>query len=384
MTAAAVLGVLAGVTVELRLGGVTVSAVVTAVGALLCTTCSPMLLGARAALPAPAVLFLALALVRTLAAPDVDGLQNTAAYAILLLGPGFVARRADPVSADCALRWFAAAGVVATAVFAAQQAAGVLLDGVRSYALATLPFLAAAVAVRDPGKLLRWAPVIMATGIVASLSRTATVVAVLVLVGLVTRRPRDRRPAALVTAAAAVAAVGAAVWTFVPAFRERFVEGDNASVNGVSINTSGRARLWDAVAEHARSAPLFGHGPGSAARLVTETFPGVRQPHNDWLRILHDTGWIGVVLFALAVGTLLVRVARAARATDAPVHWAALSALAALLATAVTDNTLIYPFAIGSTAVLVGLSLGTAPRTGAPTATAPSPHTTTTQEGSLR
>lgn len=224
----------------------------------------------------------------------------------------------------------------------------------------------------------------MTIGIVASLSRTATMVAVLVLVGLVTRFPRARRKAALTGSVVAVGAIAAALWTVVPAFRERFLGGDNATVNGVSINTSGRARLWDLVVDHARTAPFFGHGPGSAAQLVTETFPGVRQPHNDWLRILHDTGWVGLALFALAVTALLIRIARAARTTDAPIHWAALFALAALLATAVTDNTLIYPFAIGSTAVLVGLSLGTAPRTGPLTAGLPSSRSTTHQEGTTR
>lgn len=138
------MGVLAGTTSELRLGSLSASAVITAVGAVLCIALSPMLLGTRSALPLPAVLFVGLALARTAAAPSTDGLQNTAAYAILLLGPAFVARQAESVDPDRTLGRFAVAGLVATAVFAAQQIAGVLLDGVRSYALATLPSCVAA------------------------------------------------------------------------------------------------------------------------------------------------------------------------------------------------------------------------------------------------
>ncbi|PYY48281.1 O-antigen ligase [Curtobacterium sp. MCBD17_023] len=375
---AAVVGVLAGATSELHLGPASASAVITATAAGSCIALAPMLVGSGHLVPTPAVLFVALAFGRAVFAPSSDGLQNVAAYAILLLVPAFVARRVDPIGAERALRWFTVAGLAATALFAAQHVLGFLTDGVRSYALAALPLLAAAVALRSGPLPLRAAPLVVTLGIVASLSRTASVVAILMLVALVTRRPRGRRTGLAVVAVSVATAGFIALYSFVPSFAARFSAGDNASVGGVTINTSGRAKIWAAVADHARSAPLLGHGPGSAAQLVTDTFIEVRQPHNDWLRLLHDTGWIGVSLFALAMVTLLVRIGSAARATDRPVHWAALSALLALLATAVTDNTLIYPFAIGSTAVLVGLSLGTAPRRGTAPADLPVPSASST------
>ncbi|MDB6428332.1 O-antigen ligase family protein [Curtobacterium sp. 20TX0008] len=364
---AALVGVLAGVTSVLHVGSTSVSGIVTAGSAAACTALAPMLIGSRSPVAVPGLLFLALAFGRALFAPDVDGLQNVAAYTILLLLPAFVALQATPDIADRVLRWFAASGLLATALFAVQQTLGLLTDGIRSYALAALPMLAAAAALRAGPWLLRIAPAVIVVGIVASLSRTASVVALLVLVVLVTRRPVGHRIRLAILAVVGAGATLAAVWTWVPSYRGRFTSGDNAMLGGVAINTSGRAKLWDVVADHARSAPLVGHGPGSAARLVTETFVGIRQPHNDWLRLLHDTGWIGVSLFALAAVTTLVRIARAAQRTDDAVHWAALAAFLALLVTAATDNTLIYPFAIGPTAVLIGLSLGSDARRDPPT-----------------
>jgi len=350
---------------EIHLGPVTLSSLLTlATGASL-VALSPLLVRRHGrALSLALVGLLVLAAVRSPLEVTRDGLQNLLAYAILVLTPAFAARavleRGDPASvertADGVVRHLARWSLVAAAAFAAQLATGLWPDGTRSFALAALPLLAAAIMDRTPTLLARLTPFIVVTLVIASLSRTASVLALLMLAGVAFRRVPGRRAAAGLGLGLIVVTATLATVLAVPALRERFTSGDNASIGGVSVNTSGRSALWEALWVRLDDAPLLGHGAGAAAELVTTLFPGNRQPHNEYLRLAYDLGGIGLALFVLGSVVLLVRVARRTRSSGHPVHAAALLALIALLASAVTDNTFIYPFATLPTAVLVGTS----------------------------
>src|SRR5690606_5772672 len=108
------------------------------------------------------------------------------------------------------------------------------------------------------------------------------------------------------------ALLAALVFSFEP-LRERFItgerfrpsrsetalvtgEGRSAQLNVSGVSLSGRGLLWLQTWRHAMQAPLTGHGTGSAeVYLGTELQTVTAQPHNDYLRVFHDSGIIGLV-----------------------------------------------------------------------------------------
>ena len=48
----------------------------------------------------------------------------------------------------------------------------------------------------------------------------------------------------------------------------------------------------------------FGHGANSSELFVSKLTGGLTHPHNDWLRLLFDYGYVGTIIFAL---TLIVQ-----------------------------------------------------------------------------
>jgi O-antigen ligase len=103
--------------------------------------------------------------------------------------------------------------------------------------------------------------------------------------------------------------------------------------------------------------PLIGNGPGAAVELISARFQGIAHPHNEYLRIFHDFGIVGVLLFFGGMLMLIGRVMRRIRQTDHAVHWSALLATLSIFASAVTDNPLNFQFIMIPAAVLIGLSL---------------------------
>jgi O-antigen ligase len=214
----------------------------------------------------------------------------------------------------------------------------------------------------------RWALIpaifILAT-IVSSLSRGATVIALflLPLSRISSRsRPSDWLRFMLMIGLAAGLLYGAL--TYITPLRERFVEGDIRTLPGqVSINVSGRDTTWSVTWQSYLESPWIGKGAGSAERelLVRE---GLAHPHNDYLRILHDFGLVGLSLWVAGFGFLMRWTWRSWRRADrlkaehAGLHLAAFLALAVLGLDMITDNPIVYIFIMATLGVLVGSSLG--------------------------
>lgn len=342
------------------LGPVSLSAFISLAVMAAIVALTPLATGAGlAAVPSPLLLFYAFVVVRLVLAPNADGLQNLAILTMFTFGLAFSARSATVEVAGTTLRAFAVVGVLVSVVFAVGTLSGADIYMTRAFALTALVLLSAAVVLPSTDLLARAAPFVIVGAVVLSLSRTASALGILMLVGLVVRLRRGHRVALACGAATCVALV---TWVLVLSFeplRNRFLVGDNAvEVGGVPINTSGRSALWEAVGDHAMRAPFLGHGPGAAVVFVTERFGGITQPHNEYLRLLHDDGLVGLVLFTLGCLLALVRIGVRVARTDQPIHWAALFALSATLAAAATDNVLVYPFVLLPASVLVGSSLG--------------------------
>jgi O-antigen ligase len=207
--------------------------------------------------------------------------------------------------------------------------------------------------------------------IVGSISRTATAGALILVACVVLAQMRFHRRRVAFTLPAALGAVVLVVtlaFTWAP-FHDRMFAGDTKlDVGGTSINVSGRRTMWMAVIESARKQPIVGSGLGSAQLVVAETMTfmtnPMSQPHNDYLRIWHDLGAIGLVLHLAAaaawMGTLGLAWYRSERTASraAQLELTGLLALLGLSIMEVTDNPVVYQGPMAMAGLLVGAGLG--------------------------
>jgi O-antigen ligase len=313
--------------------------------------------------PAPLVTFAMWAVVVLAFLPTAEGVQNVAVYVAFVAA---ITATAASSSAGTASRVLRIMSVVAVAVALVSIVGSIfpqlLVYGDRSVALAALVLLAVVIPSTSRHVAVRFAPALLLVAMVLSLSRTATFVGVLMLPFIVVRRGRvsSRSLRILALYAAASLLLWLLVTRYAP-FRDRFLVGDSFSVGGVNLNTSGRSAIWAGTLESIREGnPWVGQGPGSAAAFVVDRFPPIMHPHNEYLRLWHDFGLIGLSLFVLGYCLLMWRALKAARHSspaDASVHWSAFLGLSAVAAAAMTDNVLVYPFVMVPLGVLVGLSV---------------------------
>jgi O-antigen ligase len=158
-------------------------------------------------------------------------------------------------------------------------------------------------------------------------------------------------------------------WMFnnIDPLREHFLSGDvKLHMGSTGINVSGRASLWRVTYDSFLDSPWIGQGAGSAQHLVESRFRNVGHPHNDYLRVLHDYGVVGLSLWLLAWLRLLRRLwaqarlsERASRA-DAPLQFAAFLAALGMALMMTTDNPMAYIFAMAPLGVMVGAATGSA------------------------
>ena len=205
--------------------------------------------------------------------------------------------------------------------------------------------------------------------ILFSMSRTGIAVALFLVALVVILQTRFRPSRAALSAPALIVAISltTAVVAYSTAFNDRFFAGASTQmvdVAGVEINTSGRINMWRATIESAMQSPFIGHGLGSSQRLIEGLFVRMQHPHNDYLRIWHDLGAVGLVLVVTALGSWVWILFRAwydaeKRGTRcARVELSGLLLLLALGLVMVPDNALIYPFIMGPAGILIGTGLG--------------------------
>lgn len=144
-----------------------------------------------------------------------------------------------------------------------------------------------------------------------------------------------------------------------------FSGGDGAlKVGEVAINTSGRIHFWQIVYESAWERPLI--GSGFSVPEIMFNVPRWAHPHNDYLRLFHKLGFLGVALWfwfflAASAGLRRVRLALSRAvppsAGSAILNRTALLSLVGLAVVMLTDNPFAYPYVMIPVAYLVGLAL---------------------------
>lgn len=324
---------------------------------------------------APMLAFLAWATISMLWAPlSLEGAQN---LAVLLTFAGSVLLSARQVNRDPLYhRRLRRAFEVATLASCGLYAGSVVLDGLgsylftapRSFALFALVCMSWYLAEWRSGRAMALPKALLILLLIgASLSRLAlgAAVALFCLCQMDLRRPRDimRLAASLVI----VLALAATIFETVAPLRERFLTGDTSmEVAGFAINASGRTAIWAVTLRSAAESPWIGKGVGSAEQVVVSHFQTIGHPHSDYLRILHDTGCIGLLLWSAGYLVLLFATYRAwkrgcaAGHPDRQLHQAAFLVAVAIALGMATDNVMVYSFAMAPFGIVLGASLGRA------------------------
>ena len=163
---------------------------------------------------------------------------------------------------------------------------------------------------------------------------------------------RWRRMLLVVPVAAAI------VFTFLPGVSERLLQGFGGRQGALEVEadeytiTSGRNLIWPYVIDEIKKAPVFGHGRlamnrlGISQVLRDELDEDFGHPHNAYLEMLLDNGWVGLSLvlsfYLLVLQRSVVLFTSTADDVQVAVGGAALALVLALLIAGIGSQTF-YP-----------------------------------------
>ncbi|WP_114395429.1 O-antigen ligase family protein [Oleisolibacter albus] len=135
------------------------------------------------------------------------------------------------------------------------------------------------------------------------------------------------------------------VVAFADALISRFVSSGSPGDTGGSLNFMGRMLYWELAGEVLKVNPVIGRGLGTGIIFMLDAhIPGnIRAPHNEYLRLLVDGGWVGLGLFVTGLLALLRRQTRGQPAEIRIMAWTALLCLGIY---SLTDNALSAPTAV--------------------------------------
>jgi O-antigen ligase len=212
---------------------------------------------------------------------------------------------------------------------------------------------------------LLWAGITTAT-VALSMSRTAMVacIALFPLAILLRLNAKSLFHSLAVLITGGLLLTAAVEW-YQPLHDRFFAYDASMKVGDVSVNASGRTKIWQVLLQGIGNDWMFGKGVASSVVAVKQVF-GVRiaQPHNDYLRFYYDTGVVGLGMWLCFAMTFFgrtfanLRLSIRQRTPDYPLHIAALLAFLAISFSMLTDNSICYSFVMIPLAAVMGCSLG--------------------------
>ena len=122
------------------------------------------------------------------------------------------------------------------------------------------------------------------------------------------------------------------------------LKGDVDAVMG-DFNTNARLSMTLTLKAQVQEAYWFGHGANAVEDITVRYFNGLTHPHNDWLRLQHDYGTFGMLIFALTLVAQAFsawRVAKTLQGEAARFMYAAASAFIPMVMFMFTDNVIMY------------------------------------------
>lgn len=132
-------------------------------------------------------------------------------------------------------------------------------------------------------------------------------------------------------------------------FGEELDPGNSFTDTAQTVNLSGRNIVWaTTVGDFWSHNRWIGQGAGSSSFLLTAVFEESAVPHNEYLRILHDVGAVGLALFLVGIFRLFRFLRSLLRESITPQQKAfvavAIALLAGYMVVAISDNPLDYYF----------------------------------------
>ncbi|MEK7754585.1 MAG: O-antigen ligase family protein [Acidobacteriota bacterium] len=149
--------------------------------------------------------------------------------------------------------------------------------------------------------------------------------------------------------AGVAAAIGIAAF-YTPKFQHKMFYSGRGELADLHLDNrdlrmNARTEMWRSLEQGIALSPWVGHG-GNADRtwLLRHGF-AMYLPHNDWLRLRFNYGWVGVVLFILAIGGQIVHSVRTFWKSSPGLRALSASGVSCFVAFVIvmlTDNVLIY------------------------------------------
>jgi O-antigen ligase len=316
--------------------------------------------------------------------PNQGALQNGMAYTLFgiefLLGAAVAAVATSSWSMPVLLRGFRLFDVIGLAMAALSIATGLPGEGFDATWVINPRSLALVAIIPISWHLARWShghrgegvrALLWIVAVFASLSRTVTAVATVtfllaLLVQLWLRPGQFVRRAPLI--AMGMLLVGLLVIGYGSTFSDRFFGGyTRYEIAGFSVSTSGRTIMWPIVFDSAMEHPFVGGGLASSQIALGEGGGGAQefvQPHNEYLRVWHDGGLIGISLLVFSFISWLLQLRRQyawAVRTSRPhpeIELAAFFTLLGIVLAAITDNGFMYMFVDAPSGLLIGVAFG--------------------------
>ncbi len=130
-----------------------------------------------------------------------------------------------------------------------------------------------------------------------------------------------------------------------------------------NLATSGRRYIWDHMQGQIDSRPWFGHGANASEPFVLKLTGAMTHPHNDWLRLLYDYGYVGTVIFSFCMLWQMVHLLRTGMKTAGVTRilfYAGASSFLAFCLFMSTDNIILYAAYFGNLQfTIIGLAYAT-------------------------
>jgi len=183
------------------------------------------------------------------------------------------------------------------------------------------------------------------------LTRTAMVAAAVTLpLTLAPLRPLKRA-----AFAAIVVVVGLAAF-LTPRIQAKMFYSGHGDISDISLGnadfrTTGREFAWEEMRNEIDAKPWFGHGANAQEWFLEELFGTLTQPHNDWLRLEFDYGYIGTGLFGatlLAQALLAWTLGMKSSGPRKMLFLSGASAFVSFVLIMVTDNIILYAVYFGN------------------------------------
>jgi len=119
-----------------------------------------------------------------------------------------------------------------------------------------------------------------------------------------------------------------------------------------NLFTAGRSRLWDFMLEEVKVKPIWGYGANASEEFVLSvTFGTLTHPHNDWLRLLYDYGFVGISVFVFCLVAQVIHLLRRAKNVSGESRillYAGASSFLPFALLMFTDNILLYAAFFGN------------------------------------